>query len=364
MLFVIVFLSYSAAIFAQNTPPLPQPTPPDAQEGEQEVVRITTDLVQIDAVVTDREGNQVTNLTAADFELLQDGKPQKISNFSYVNSASPNQPTNSKSGKNSIPSPPVRVRPENAGRIITFIIDDGNCAASQVGMLASKSALEKFVNEQMQPGDLVAIYQTRAGSSVFQQYTSDKAQLLRGIGKIRWYPPTGTCAFGDGSFYDEARSNTFQKMTPNGTQTVTIESSEERRRRESSEDFNRNNQIVGTIGVLRYVVRGLERVGGRKVVFLLSDGMPFRSRDGKILSAVDVLRDLTDSANRSSVVFNTIDVRGLFSTSMIEARDEVLPELDPNASDKVISARMQNVKDSREGLSFLADETGGKFYQG
>lgn len=363
ILFFIVYFGGLTSISAQNTA-TPRATPPNTQEAEQDVVRITTDLVQIDAVVTDKDGNQVMNLTADDFELLQDGKPRKISSFSYVNTAAPNQKPKTQTGKTSIPSPPIRVRPENAGRIITFIVDDGNCAASQIGMLASKNALEKFVNEQMQPNDLVAVYQTRAGSSVFQQYTSDKSQLLRGIQKIRWYPPTGTCAFSDGSFYDEARSNTFQKSTPEGVKTVTIESPEERRRRESSEDFNRNIQVVGTIGVLRYVVRGLERIGGRKVVFLLSDGMPFRSRDGKSFNAADILRDLTDTANRSSVVFNTIDVRGLFSTSMIEARDEVFHEINPNESDKIIGERTLNVRNSREGLSFLADETGGKFYQG
>ena len=363
ILFVTLFFSYLASASAQNAP-TQKPTPPNAQEAEQDVVRITTDLVQIDAVVTDKDGNQVTNLTAGDFELLQDGKPQKISNFSYINSASPNQTASSKTGKNSNPAPPIRVRPENAGRIITFIVDDGNCTASQIGMLASKQALEKFVNEQMQPNDLVAVYQTRSGSSVFQQYTSDKSQLLRGIRKIRWYPPTGTCAFSDGSFFDAARSNTFEKMTTNGTRTVTIESDEDRKRRESSEDFNRNNQVVGTIGVLRYVVRGLERVGGRKVVFLLSDGIPFRARDGKFLSAIHVLRDLTDLANRSAVVFNTIDVRGLLSTSMIEARDQISTRDNANASDKVITERSAEMSNTQSGLFFLANETGGRFYQG
>jgi hypothetical protein len=146
---------------------------------------------------------------------------------------------------------------------------------------------------------------------------------------------------------------------------VTIESEDDRRTREASEDFSRNNQVEGTIGVLRYVVRGLEQVNGRKVVFLLSDGMPFRSRDGKFLSAVDVLRDLTDLANRSSVVFNTIDVRGMFSTSMIEARDDVstIAASDVNASDKVITTRAAEVRNTQDGLFFLARETGGNFYQ-
>ena len=41
----------------------------------------------VDAVVTDSKGKQVTNLTADDFQVFQDGKPQKITHFSYISTA-------------------------------------------------------------------------------------------------------------------------------------------------------------------------------------------------------------------------------------------------------------------------------------
>lgn len=72
---MMVFLGVMTG--SAQTVSLPKATPPDTQQPEQDVVRITTNLVQIDAIVTDKSGNQVTNLTANDFELLQDGKPQK-----------------------------------------------------------------------------------------------------------------------------------------------------------------------------------------------------------------------------------------------------------------------------------------------
>jgi len=160
-----------------------------------DIVRISTNLVQIDAVVTDKEGNPVKNLTAADFEVLQDGKSQKIVSVSYVDTEIPKQPVAVKNTDKKAPlEPPIRTRPENAGRVLTFIVDDGSCFSSRIGMLASRQALEKFVNEQMRPDDLVAIYQTRNGSSVLQQFTSDKTQLMRVVRKIRWYPPVGRAA--------------------------------------------------------------------------------------------------------------------------------------------------------------------------
>ncbi len=52
--------------------------------AENPVFRVSTTLVQVDAVVTDSQGHQVPTLTAADFELYADGKPQAITHFSYV----------------------------------------------------------------------------------------------------------------------------------------------------------------------------------------------------------------------------------------------------------------------------------------
>ena len=140
-------------------------------------------------------------LVCRDFEVLQDGKRQQILSVSYVNTEDPRsscqssgfQTARQKQIRRCLP-PATRVRPANAGRILTFVVDDGSCSASRVGMLATQEALQKFVTEQMRPDDLVAIYQTRSGSSMLQQYTSDKAQLLRVAKKVRWYPSRGTCA--------------------------------------------------------------------------------------------------------------------------------------------------------------------------
>lgn len=363
---VFITILFFAYLVSAQTEPKATPTP--AKGDDTDVVRISTNLVQVDAIVVDKDGNQVKGLTADDFQLFQDDKPQQITSISYVGSAPDasvnKQNAGNKNNKNAIPPPVVRVRPENAGRILTFIVDDGNCGASQIGMIAAKEAIQKFVREQMQPNDLVAIYQTRSGSSVLQQYTSDKAQLLRVANKIRWYPPTGSCSSNNGSFFAAAERNTIDAMTINGTKTLQIESPEEKKAREGREDFSRNNQVVGSIGVVRYVVKGLEKVGGRKVVFFMSDGLPLMSRDKKNLSAMDVLRDLTDLANRSAVVFNTIDVRGVYNSSMIEARDDVATRDDAIASEKVVAERVNEDSIRQDGLFFLANETGGKFYKG
>ncbi|HEY9283119.1 MAG TPA: hypothetical protein VIP46_06660, partial [Pyrinomonadaceae bacterium] len=70
----------------QPQPPAPtrRPAPTPDEVDEDEVVRITTNLVQVDAVVTDKDGRQVTGLTADDFEVEENGRARQITNFSYI----------------------------------------------------------------------------------------------------------------------------------------------------------------------------------------------------------------------------------------------------------------------------------------
>src|SRR5258707_10169205 len=76
---VALLVFASAFSQTQNSQPAPAQESPDMP-----VLRVTVNLVQVDAVVTDGKGKQVTNLTANDFEALQDGKRPKITKFSYI----------------------------------------------------------------------------------------------------------------------------------------------------------------------------------------------------------------------------------------------------------------------------------------
>ena len=375
----------SLLILVSITPGIIAPVRAQQQQrpAPDDVVRITTNLVQLDAVVTDKSGNQIKDLNASDFEVLQDGKPQKIVSVFYFNTEIPERTrlqtaeTKSSAEKRQPPAPSSHVNSADAARILTFVVDDGNCAASQLGMMASKSALEKFINEQMLPNDLVAIYQTRGGSSVLQQYTSDKAQLLRVARKIRWYPPQGRCSNeATGDFFDRARPSTFMK--PGGAVT-NIESEADRRSRTQIENRERENQVVGTLGVLRYITRGLQRIAGRKTVFLLSDGIPLMSVDPDTKdpesnptvtmapsNTAGIIRELIDAANRASVVINAIDVRGVRIPGLITAQDSFTNLAGPtgniHATAGTTAARDALVSNSQSGMFYLANETGGRFF--
>lgn len=354
---LLLFLLINSA-YAQQTEP-----------KDDDVVKVTTSLVQVDAVVTDKNGNPVTNLTAADFEILQDGKSQTITNLSFISremtkEISSQTLVTKKPDKNA-PAPPVSTGSTKFGRILTFVVDDGGCESTPSGMLSVQRGLEKFINEQMLPSDSVAIYQTRAGSSLLQQYTSDKALLLRTIRKIRWYPPNGLCEDVTGNDYPAIEN----KETSKGTK---FEGPQDAERREAIVNAQRDRQAAGLVGVTTYAIKGLQRVGGRKILFVMSDSLaimtdPPNSLNGKrnLPNAIAAVRELTDIANRASVVINTIDNRGLIIQT-IEARDDAsgAGKIDGMLNTgPLIAKRISSDENRQSGLSYVATETGGTFYR-
>src|SRR6185295_1866905 len=77
LLFLLVI---SAPAPAQQVKPKPSPTPVD----EEDVIRINTNVVQVDATVVDKQGKVVTNLKAEDFEIVEEGKNFKPEYFSFI----------------------------------------------------------------------------------------------------------------------------------------------------------------------------------------------------------------------------------------------------------------------------------------
>ena len=69
----LLLSSIGAAVAAQSTQ-----TPPEQPPVS---FRVEINLVEVDAFVTDAQGNAVSGLTAADFEVVEDGRPQKITSF-------------------------------------------------------------------------------------------------------------------------------------------------------------------------------------------------------------------------------------------------------------------------------------------
>jgi VWFA-related protein len=342
----------------QREPQLPQDL--QRQPGKDDVVKISVTLVQVDAIVTDKNGRQVTDLKPEDFEILEDGKPQAISNFSYisVNSTPPASlaPVANAAGnpKAKISTPPAspRLRPEQVRRTMALMVDD--LGASFASVDSVREALRKFVDKQMQPGDLVAIIRTSSGAGILQQFTSDKRQLYAAIEKVRWSPN------------GKGKVNAFDPIRPEaGSSTDTRQAGAEVTGSEEVERFREEAFTVGTLGAINYIMRGLKDLPGRKSLVLFSDGLHLFQKRESNTRTLEAVRRLTDLANRSAVVIYTIDARGLVSPGA-GAEDDfsglgLQTEAEMQKIGKALDARYQGLFDSRQGLEYLAYNTGGRF---
>jgi VWFA-related protein len=288
------------------------------------VVRITTNLVQVDAVVTDKSGKQVTDLRPEDFEVLEDGKPQKITNFSYI-SAAPRgaatapQPAPPAADRDAPPAPSRPLRPADVCRTIALVVND--LGLSFPSVVFTRDALKKFVDEQMQPCDLVAVFQTGKEIGTLQQFTSDKRQIYAAIERVRYNHLGG----GGMDVFDPVEPDMLPKGGVGGS--AIKEQRAAQGDPESDPDLlklRRQVSTVGALSTLRYVISGLEQVPGRKSLVLFSDGIPLSFslslEDASSLAGEQTVRltqKLIDAANRASVVVYTVDPRGLLPLTNI-----------------------------------------------
>ncbi|MEO8648628.1 MAG: VWA domain-containing protein, partial [Acidobacteriota bacterium] len=256
-----------AAIAAAGQRPAVTPTP------DTDVVRISTTLIQIDATVTDARGKVVTDLKPGDFEIFENGKLQKITSFSFVSNAKTTGIAEPKAAAiPGIPPPPITLRPEQVRRTIALVVDDITLSFESVYYV--RRALKKFVDEQMQPGDLVAVIRTTGGMGSLQQFTSDKRQLYAAIEKIRWNPRgTNLGAFTPIEGPVDLNSDAFE-----APDSGPGERSDEAIAKEY-EQYRKDVFAVGTLGALNYVLRGMHELPGRKSVLMMSDGFKLTSDD-------------------------------------------------------------------------------------
>ena len=220
-------------------------------QSEDDRIVVNTSLVQVDAVVTDKNGKQVSNLQPADFELVEGGRARDIVAFSYVplGGKASGGNRNAKVPANEAAPPQLHgLSPDSYRRAIAILVDDFGLSAESIARL--RNALEKFIAEQTDSTDVIAVVRSSGGPGAMAQFTSNRAQLLATIRRIRWY------ATGRGGLF------ALNSMTPfdnneNGVALPGYSSG-------APPDLSSREFFGGSLGALGFVIERLSRFPGRK----------------------------------------------------------------------------------------------------
>ena len=343
---ICVFLPGFAQTTPQNPPPVPQQKP--AADKDDDVVRITTNLVQVDAVVT-KGGKAVKDLTADDFEIYEDGRKQTITSFAYIsnlsNAAPEPAPAKVKTTGAVPPPPPPRLNRDEARRTVAIVIDD--LGISGESMSHVKKQLRKFVAEEVQPNDLVAIIRTGGELGALQQFTNDRRLLSRAVEKLRW----NVCNRVGVSVIRPIRSLEATSEGP---------------------EFNcGGSSYIKTLKALRFILDAMGQLPGRKSMVLLSDSLPVETQEIEFENDAlktfpntrifhESLQKLAERAIRASVVIYAVDTQGVQPTGITAADQIPMTRSTMNSRiSTILSSRSSLLFSRREGGRLIAEQTGG-----
>jgi VWFA-related protein len=376
---LITLGSYPAAAQSSKKPEAQT----DKENKNQAVLRVETELVQIDVVVADKKGSLIRDLRREDFELFEDGKRQQVTHFAAGTSVKPAtwlrpERRTMPSDANAAPTP-AEIR---AGRYIVVAIDDFHLEPEN--LLIAKRVLHRFINEQMVAGDQVAFITTSGNIGLYQQFTADRAILERAVDRLSVQTRNVTNSFdvprisdfqaelidrGDRQALELAALEILRLEAPSvpaqrggGGRGASMggssaqERAEEQARSKARMIVAQNAHYTrSTLDTLDSVIRSLRQLTGRKMLVLLSDGFFL---GGNSSSQISEIQRIIDAATRSGVVIYSIDARGLIATppggdaSTPSGFATELPGARASIEQRAIEAK-------RDGMNALAQDTGG-----
>lgn len=304
----------------QQQPP-PRPTRQRRDVQPEDILRITTELVQTDVVVTDREDQIVSDLKLSDFEVFENGKKQDLQFLEFITVDEPGR----SEGSANVPriagvdtTIPTDTTAADLRRVIGFVVDDVTIPSEDMSRV--RTMLLDFVNNKMRDGDLVAVIRTVGGRGLLEQFTADRQILRRAVNDlgVRTIPPH--LAFPGA---EPGRVTTTPAPFGNATAADTVSAAPNNGDFDGpAEGANLVPRSMLGLSVANQTVNSLRQIPGRKNLVLVSGGLPLfdLSRSGAIIGDVSqIFRQLTDNATRSGVVINTMDVRGLKTTGAVAA---------------------------------------------
>ncbi len=356
-----------------------------SQQPADDVIRVTTELVQTGVVVVDKQGRFVDALKPDQFILKVDGQPVVPAFVEHVIAGSMREDKLETSAANPVTTT-ASSGPSIRGRTIIFFVDDLHLSADSV-QRARKGILE-FVENEMTLEDQVAVASS-SGQIGFLQCFSDLKPVVRtAVSRLNHRPYTvrdheqvpmseyqairveqGDHSTAEYFATELLKANNFKVPggigPPSGGPAnqrqpqrsnaagMTLESARRIVKDRASFLLRQTESVTnGTLAALESLMRSVSPMPGRKLVFLISDGFFLNDRS---TSFGQKINNVADAAVRGGLIVYSLDARGL--VSMIDASSN---RADPEG--RLSRANVGEMAASQDGMNALAVNTGGKLF--
>src|SRR6186997_265435 len=337
----LIAASLGSVALAQQAPA----PAPSTETGQPPLTfRVEANFVEVDAFVSDASGKPVTDLRATDFQVLEDGQPQMVSAFSFVNLpiARAERPLFSPTAI----EPDVDTNVGMDGRIYLFVLDDMHVDLTRGPRV--KEALHRFFDRSFGANDMAAVVFTSGRAVDGQEFTNNPRLLLAAVDKFMGR---------------KLRSPTLDRLDEYNRQRA----AGTRNAGDPVNDpaaFERAYNARGMLESLRKLsdfMAGLH--GRRKALVLVSEGIDYDiynlfDNNSAASDIITYTRDAIAAATRGNVSIYSVDPRGL----MVAGSD--LIETSGVASDEPnlglgLQSSMEELRLSQDSLRELSEETGG-----
>jgi VWFA-related protein len=356
------FIGLAAAV---SLPSAQAPQPP-RQEGsarQAPTFQVSVNYVDVDVNVIDAAGNFVRGLTRDDFQVFEDGKPQSIDTFSYVEIPIERQPRFLVAGR-PVSSDVRSNREAAAGRVYVIVLDDLDVGAMRTTQVR-KSARE-FVEKYFGANDMAAVVATSGRSDLAQEFTSDPQLLLTAIDKFvgrRMRPAEEErIDYYYSSQLIHPEDDIVQKRNVREVDSAAVY---------DPDDIERGLRAVNVLNTMKSLAEFMGGVRGRrKALLLFSEGLDYPMAEAFTDSTAgnEIIRatqDAMTAAAQANVNFFTIDPRGLIgmTTDLIETTRSG-PPAEAGTTDvgtwvSGTTALLSEMNISQNSLRTLAEGTGG-----
>jgi VWFA-related protein len=364
------------------------------QESPQPQLTIKTDVRQVlvPAVVLDRSGHPVHGLKASDFEVLEDGRPQRIVAFEALKAGAVG-PTLSPAANAIDPppgaagAPPVRAKAADdtmPKRTYLVLVDTLHTSAPNFGRV--REALARFFQRERPSDAQYALITVGRETTIVQDSTPDPAKILAAIQSPE-FPKlvrnseaaetaraveqfeklvTAYCIVCHcGARQPPACADGIYKPQMQGMLNVEAERTftVDRAFLHQLEAIVKATADMPTAGTILFISDGFNRYSGRELYAVLQghdvrDGMfTFNPRDTQ-----PELEATLKSATKSNVKFYTLDSRGLYSEASLPGSDfsATTSQMNPRGVESMIRS---TARENTDALAELAHQTGGLFYE-